>query len=689
MPDPSSTPLAIASGVSSVDLLADLKSARIWLLWKLEPDETPGKKARKVPYYVNGKRRQGQLDSPTDRQQLSTFDAAETALNGSNGFYSGIGIALGADGRGGYVQGIDLDDIEANGLSDIANGWVRGDFAGKGYAEISPSGKGMHIIGYGRAFAPLGANGSGIEAYTGGRFFTFTAQSALFDSPCEAFDLAEFAETVLASRHGRKSDQPRDQLPITIVAAQTVVELRSALAHLRSDDRDLWVRMGMALKELGDTGRGVWLDWSQTSEKYDPLDAARCWDSFKPKATGYQAVFAEAQRQGWVNPASNAAQLPATSVTSATASRQLLGRSLSSVSMRAIEWLWEGWIPIGYLTIFAGESGAGKSTVVADIAARASTGDPWPGEPIDRRRPPGHVLWLGSEDSAEEMTVPRLTACGADLANIVEITGASVGGNLTTFSLQDDLDEVQRWLTYARAENRPFQMLVIDPITSYLPGQRLRKVDLNDAGQLRSILEPWLRLASEQNIAIVCVTHFSKDTSRSMLNRVLGSAAFAQTCRSLCAVVQQPPNEEGAVDPHAKVLMQVKGNLPEHPGGAWRFTTEKVEIGTDPRNGKPIVATRPDWGELDAALSPENVVGKARGPVSNKSNTFRLWLKNYFSRFGPEEWVETETVLATAVSVDQIVTQSWWNKRSSEFLHKRNDGGKWLCRPKSAPSETP
>src|SRR5690606_28258489 len=98
----------------------------------------------------------------------------------------------------------------------------------------------------------------------------------------------------------------------------------------------------------------------------------------------------------------------------------------------------------------------------------------------------------------------------------------------------------------------------------------------------------WLRFASEQNIAIVCVTHFSKDTSRSMLNRVLGSAAFAQTCRSLCAVLQQPSNEDGVVDPHAKVLMQVKGNLPEHPGGAWRFTTEKAEVGIDPRNGKPI-----------------------------------------------------------------------------------------------------
>lgn len=688
MVDPTFAQSTDAFATPAVGLLAELQAQPIWLQWKLEPAEVQGKKPRKVPHYVNGKRRQGPLDSLADRQQLCTFDTAAAALAASNGFYAGIGIALGADGRGGFVQGIDLDNIEANSLSDLANRWVHGDLAGKGYIEQSPGGSGAHILGYGRPFSPLGANGSGIEAYSGARFFTFTGKRALLNSPCESFDLAEFSYTVLTPRHGKKPDSSRGEGPATFITAQTVSEIRSALAHLRADDRNLWIKMGLALKELGDTGRGIWLAWSQTSGKYDARDAARCWESFEPRSTGYKVVFAEAQRMGWVNPNSNVAQFQSGSTGQTNSSRELVGRLLADVAMRAIEWLWEGWIPIGYLTIFAGESGAGKSTVLADVAARVSTGEPWPGEPADQRRPPGRVLWLGSEDSIEEMTVPRLTACGANLANIVEITGTRVAGSLTTFSLQDDLKEVERWLKFAREEGRPFQMLVIDPITSYLPGQRLRKVDLNDAGQLRSILEPWLRFASEQNIAIVCVTHFSKDTSRSMLNRVLGSAAFAQTCRSLCAVVQQPCSEDGVIDPHAKVLMQVKGNLPEHPGGAWRFTTEKVEVGLDPRNGKPIAATRPNWGELDPALSPGNVVGRARGPVSSKPNVFGFWLKNFFERFGPDEWVETEAVKAAALSVNKIVSESWWNKHSSEFLEKRNDGGKWLCRRKTPPSDT-
>jgi len=32
-------------------------------------------------------------------------------------------------------------------------------------------------------------------------------------------------------------------------------------------------------------------------------------------------------------------------------SRELLSRSLDTVQMRAIDWLWTGWIPKGYITI--------------------------------------------------------------------------------------------------------------------------------------------------------------------------------------------------------------------------------------------------------------------------------------------------------------------------------------------------
>lgn len=369
-----------------------------------------------------------------------------------------------------------------------------------------------------------------------------------------------------------------------------------------------------------------------------------------------------------------------------TGARQLIGRTLGDVQPRSIDWLWVGWIPKGYITLIAGETGAGKSTVLADVMARLTTGEPWPGE--QDRREPGRVLWLGSEDSVEEMLVPRLMACGAQLANVLEIQGVEQQGQRNTFSMQDDLEAVSDWLAYARDEQkRPFALLVIDPVTSYLPGQKLRKVDLNDAGHLRTVLEPWLVLAQKYRIAIVCVTHFAKDTSRAMLHRVLGSAAFAQTCRSLLAVIERPTPEDEEPEPHAKAMLQVKVNLPEHPGGAWKFSTEKVEVTTDAASGKPIFATRPAWEELDSALTPQSAVGKSRGPVSKYEMPFGMWLKAYFANHSPDQWLRVDLVKSIALA-EGVASASWWEKHSQAFLDKKNDGGFWFCRPRSTPFET-
>ncbi len=671
----------------SASLLDDLKAQAIWLLWRSEPNSDPSKKPIKVPYYVNGGRRGGTLDRGEDRARLVTFAEAAAKYDALGGTFEGLAVALGPDGRGGHVQGIDLDNIVATGVTDIADLWTRGPCAGLGYVEMSPSGTGLHLIGYGRQFQALGANSSGIEAYASGRFFTFTGKPVVSDSPCRPIDLAEYVEQELAPRHGspRASAKPGG-VEVTPVDDATKRDLRSALLSMRADDYHQWIRMGIALRELGDAGRALWMEWSATSDKFNAKQASRKWDGFNPSGTGYQAVFAEAQRHGWVNPGGSAGKATAAKPTSAVPSkRQLVGRLLGGVAPRSIDWLWVGWIPKGYITIFAGETGAGKSTVLADVTARVTTGAPWPGDSQAERRTPGRVLWLGSEDSIEEMTVPRLLACGANLDNVVEIQCAVQEGQRNTFSLQDDLDGVAEWLAYARdVDGRPFAMLVIDPVTSYLPGQKLRKVDLNDAGQLRTVLEPWLVLAQKYHVAIVCVTHFAKDTNRSMLHRVLGSAAFAQTCRSLCAVVEPPSIGDDEPGPFEKALLQVKVNLPEHPGGAWRFSTEVVEVGTDQRSGKPITATRPNWEELDGALTPKTAVGRSRGPKSQQAAPFALWLQFEFGRHQPGTWLPAELLKATALR-DCGVSESWWNKHSPEYLDKANHNGTWMCRLRQVP----
>jgi putative DNA primase/helicase len=60
--------------------------------------------------------------------------------------------------------------------------------------------------------------------------------------------------------------KPDDSSVITL-PPETIQHLRSALLSMRADDHALWVKCGMALKPLGNVGRGLWLEWSLTSRK--------------------------------------------------------------------------------------------------------------------------------------------------------------------------------------------------------------------------------------------------------------------------------------------------------------------------------------------------------------------------------------------------------------------------------------
>ena len=55
-------------------------------------------------------------------------------------------------------------------------------------------------------------------------------------------------------------------------------------------------------------------------------------------------------------------------------------RTVENIKPKSIEWLWEGMIPKGKLTLFAGESGIGKTQILCSIAATITRGGYFPGE---------------------------------------------------------------------------------------------------------------------------------------------------------------------------------------------------------------------------------------------------------------------------------------------------------------------
>lgn len=139
---------------------AELLELPVWLHWT----------GKKVPRYASGELRSGVLDRPEDRAQLVPFEAAaERLVDGA-----GLGVALGPIGDGRVLAGIDFDhcyvdagELDTRVLEILA--------AAASYAERSPSGSGVHVLGFGDV-GTLKKGGRGIEIYSRRRFFTVTGE---------------------------------------------------------------------------------------------------------------------------------------------------------------------------------------------------------------------------------------------------------------------------------------------------------------------------------------------------------------------------------------------------------------------------------------------------------------------------------------------------------------------------------
>ena len=108
----------------------ELKSKKLWFLWSAKPSKNG--KVTKVPFAANG-RATGTEDA--HKGTWVSFDDAESARNQFRA--SGLGLKI--------PKGFFLLDIDHKDISDSFAQLMLSRFSS--YAEVSPSGKGIHIIG--------------------------------------------------------------------------------------------------------------------------------------------------------------------------------------------------------------------------------------------------------------------------------------------------------------------------------------------------------------------------------------------------------------------------------------------------------------------------------------------------------------------------------------------------------------
>lgn len=88
--------------------------------------------------------------------------------------------------------------------------------------------------------------------------------------------------------------QPADSL---------VLEALMHLSQQRCDDRDSWLRVGMALHSAGDHWLEHWIEWSKKSAKFRPGECEKLWASFRRTGgTTTRTILYWARADGWVPP---------------------------------------------------------------------------------------------------------------------------------------------------------------------------------------------------------------------------------------------------------------------------------------------------------------------------------------------------------------------------------------------------
>ena len=229
---------------------------------------------------------------------------------------------------------------------------------------------------------------------------------------------------------------------------------------------------------------------------------------------------------------------------------EVQGVRASTVERKQLKWLWPGRIPLGKLSMLVGDPGTGKSMLTLDMAARITSGAPWP-DAGKRKTKKGSVIILSAEDDGPDTIVPRLDTAGADLTRVLLL-------DVLTLTSGDGMDRLEQTIQ----QTPDCQAVFIDPIDAYMAG-----VDSHRNADVRVALWPLVDLAARYGVAVIAVSHMNKSQQSSPMYRATGSLGFVAASRAVWMLGHDK------ADKARRLLLPLKCNLAPGLGGlAFRIT---------------------------------------------------------------------------------------------------------------------
>lgn len=202
-------------------------------------------------------------------------------------------------------------------------------------------------------------------------------------------------------------------------------------------------------------------------------------------------------------------------------------RPLSEFHEREPEWLIPGWIPSNAVSVIAGAGGTGKSALVLNIVASLTSGERCvlteDSHEIDSKQ---EILLLNAEDDVEYVLHRRAREAGCDLSRILlpHVEAYQNGQIYTDGELLHSLVEARRPAA-----------VVIDPLQAWLTP----RTNLNSLTDVRTALQPLIKLCEQFHTAVILVCHTNKTTHLTGADRVVGSVDVVNCARSVILLTEE------------------------------------------------------------------------------------------------------------------------------------------------------
>lgn len=490
----------------------ELKKLNQWVVWRMEEGE------RKMPY--NPK-----THTPAKSNDATTWgsfmDAAKAMQDHD---YSGLGFVFSDNDP---YCGIDLDDVRQGTQIEM---WAY-DIVSRfnSYAELSPSGSGIHIIikgkvDKGRKVTPR------IEVYSTERYFTFTG---------DVEDLTGEAWPVLPGQDQLELllDELNVKKPVQIVKqyAESILDLSApqgtryersgqVAGYLLSKiDPDLWDKVALP----------TFIRWcdekcSPSLWKEQPDEVRKTWENIKQK----QLQKGQTKIVGKQPDAPIAIGRPLHEAGIAMIEDRKLQVGAPKTGYPELDKLIKGFLP-GHVYTMTGNTNVGKTSLACNFVERV-------------RKQGKKSLYFALEPDVN--VVEYLASCRTTKQfDFLTDDDLLYDDDLVRYFTKSDVPDLQSLVNIIDTVADEYSLVVIDHIGYFVTSQQ------NYIQEQSNVIKAFAQMAKQKRIAFLIITHINKGATRGKarnltMDDISGSAAFKQDSTEVL-LINRRENEDGTLSP--------------------------------------------------------------------------------------------------------------------------------------------